>query len=49
MKEKKYIKTTIRVERDLWVEFRKWLIDSEYKSFNQFVVECVKKALGGKK
>jgi len=47
MQDKEYTRTSIRVEKRLWKEFRKWLIDNDYKSFNQFVVECMERALKG--
>jgi hypothetical protein len=46
--EKEYIRTSLRIEKQLWKEFRKWLIENDYKSFHQFVVECMEKALKGK-
>jgi len=47
MQDKEYTRTSIRVEKRLWKEFRKWLIDNDYKSFHQFVVECMERALKG--
>ncbi len=44
---KEYIRTSLRIEKQLWKEFRKWLIENDYKSFHQFVVECMERALGG--
>ena len=37
--------TSLRIEKKLGKEFRKWLIENNYKSFHQFVVECMEKAL----
>jgi hypothetical protein len=45
--EKEYIRTSLRIEKQLWKEFRKWLIENDYKSFHQFVVECMERALRG--
>ena len=47
MQDKEYARTSIRVEKRLWKEFRKWLIDNDYKSFHQFVVEFMERALKG--
>jgi len=44
---KEYIRTSLRIEKQLWKEFRKWLIENDYKSFHQFVMECMEKALRG--
>jgi len=44
---KEYIRTSLRIEKQLWKEFKKWLIENDYKSFHQFVVECMEKALKG--
>ncbi len=44
---KEYIRTSLRIEKQLWKEFRKWLIENDYKSFHQFVVECMERALKG--
>ena len=44
---KEYIRTSLRIEKQLWKEFRKWLIENDYKSFHQFVIECMEKALKG--
>ena len=46
-KVKEYATTSLRIEKKLWKEFRKWLIENDYKSFHQFVVECMEKALKG--
>jgi len=46
-KVKEYATTSLRIEKQLWKEFRKWLIENDYKSFHQFVVECMEKALSG--
>jgi len=46
-KDKEYATTSLRIERQLWKEFRKWLIENDYKSFHQFVMECMEKALKG--
>jgi len=46
-KDKEYATTSLRIERQLWKEFRKWLIENDYKSFHQFVMECMEKALRG--
>ncbi len=46
-KSKEYATTSLRIEKQLWKEFRKWLIENDYKSFHQFVVECMEKALRG--
>jgi len=46
---KEYIRTSLRIEKELWKEFKKWMIDNDYKSFHQFVVECMEKALKGEK
>jgi hypothetical protein len=45
--QKEYIRTSLRIEKQLWKEFKKWLIENDYKSFHQFVVECMEKALKG--
>ena len=45
MQQKEYIRTSLRIEKKLWKEFREWLIENDYKSFHQFVVECMEKAL----
>ncbi len=42
---KEYIRTSLRIEKELWKEFKKWMVDNDYKSFHQFVVECMEKAL----
>ena len=47
MQDKEYARTSIRIEKQLWKKFRKWLIDNDYKSFHQFVVECMERALKG--
>jgi len=47
-KDKEYATTSLRIEKQLWKEFRKWLIENDYKSFHQFVMECMEKALSGK-
>ena len=47
MQRKEYIRTSLRIEKQLWKEFRKWLIENDYKSFHQFVMECMEKALRG--
>jgi len=39
------VTTSLRIEKKLGKEFRKWLIENNYKSFHQFVVECMEKAL----
>jgi len=46
-KDEEYATTSLRIEKQLWKEFRKWLIENDYKSFHQFVVECMEKALRG--
>jgi len=46
-KGKEYATTSLRIEKQLWKEFRKWLIENDYKSFHQFVMECMEKALRG--
>ena len=48
MQNKEYIRTSLRIEKQLWKEFKKWLIENDYKSFHQFVMECMEKALSGK-
>jgi len=45
--QKEYIRTSLRIEKQLWKEFKKWLIENDYKSFHQFVVECMERALRG--
>ncbi len=47
MQKKEYVRTSLRIEKHLWKEFRKWLIENDYKSFHQFVMECMEKALSG--
>jgi len=47
MQKKEYATTSLRIEKQLWKEFRKWLIENDYKSFHQFVIECMEKALKG--
>ena len=42
---KEYIRTSLRIEKELWKKFKKWMVDNDYKSFHQFVVECMEKAL----
>jgi hypothetical protein len=44
-KEKKFVQTTIRVEREVLKEYKKWLIDNGYKSINQHINEIIKKIL----
>ena len=46
-KVKEYTTTSLRIEKQLWKEFKKWLIENDYKSFHQFVVECMERALSG--
>jgi len=46
-KSKEHATTSLRIEKQLWKEFRKWLIENDYKSFHQFVVECMERALRG--
>ena len=46
-KKKEYVRTSLRIEKQLWKEFKKWLIENDYKSFHQFVTECMEKALNG--
>ncbi|WP_155883407.1 hypothetical protein [Desulfurobacterium sp. TC5-1] len=41
----KYVQTTIRVEENLYKEYKKWLIDKGYKSINQHLNEVIKKVL----
>ena len=43
--KRKYIQTTIRVEKEIYKEYRKWLIDNGYKSVNQHLNELIKRIL----
>jgi len=45
MSKKKYVQTTIRVEEEVFREYKKWLIDKGYKSINQHLNEVIRKAL----
>ena len=42
---RKYVQTTIRVEENLYREYKKWLIDKGYKSVNQHLNEIIRKVL----
>lgn len=42
MEEKKMVKTTIRVEKEIFKEYKKWLIDNGYNSINQHLNEVIK-------
>lgn len=43
----KYVKTTLRIPKELWKEFKVWLIKNDYRSFNEFAIECIRKSLEG--
>jgi len=43
--DKEYTQTTIRIEKNLLKEYKKWLIDKGYKSINQHLNEMIRKAL----
>jgi len=42
---KRYVQTTIRVEENLYREYKKWLIDKGYKSINQHLNKVIRKVL----
>lgn len=42
---KEYVQTTIRAEKEIYREYKNWLIDNGYKSINQHLNEVIQKVL----
>lgn len=39
------VQIAIRIDRETLKEYRKWLIDNGYRSINQHLNECIRKAV----